>query len=64
MAVASAAGLLAWKLRHAQEVFDRIVGQADPAVDEVARRRLARTSAAHRVTTHLPHMAAQSRRHH
>jgi hypothetical protein len=70
MAVAGVVGLFAWKLRHAQEVFDRIVrqtdpaGQADPPVDEVARRRVARTPAPRRVVGHLPHIAVHSRRHH
>ncbi|WP_112249024.1 hypothetical protein [Kribbella monticola] len=82
LAVTGAIGLFAWKLRHAQEVFDRIVRQTDPVgqtdpvaqadpvrqavppVDEVARRRLARTPAPRRVVGHLPHIAVHSRRHH
>jgi hypothetical protein len=63
--VAGMTGLFALKLRHAQEVFDRIVGKSDDtAADEVARHRLARDATRRPVVSHQPHMAAQSRRHH
>ena len=63
-AVAALVGLFALKLRHAQEVFDRIVGQPEnTAADEVARRRLARESTSRRIFSHHPHVAGDARRH-
>ena len=63
--VAGMVGLFALKLRHAQEVFDRIVGKPDDtAADEVARHRLAHDATRRRVVSHPPHLAAHSRRQH
>ena len=63
--VAGMVGLFVLKLRHAQEVFDEIVGRPEnPAIDEVARHRLAHDATRRRVVSHPPHLAAHSRRQH
>jgi hypothetical protein len=62
--VAAMVGLFVLKLRHAQEVFDRIVGQPEnAAADEVARHRLAREATRRRVFS-PPHVATHARRPH
>ena len=63
--VAAMVGLFVLKLRHAQEVFDELVGRPDnAAADEVARRRLARETTRRRFFSHHPHIVGHSRRHH
>jgi hypothetical protein len=61
-AAAAMVGLFVLKVRNAQEVFDRIVGPDDAATDEVARRRLAHSSAKHRIFHH-PYAAGHRRQH-
>ncbi|QNE19138.1 hypothetical protein F1D05_15975 [Kribbella qitaiheensis] len=66
-AVAGGVGFFVLKLRHAEEIFNQIVGQTagstDPRADEVGRRRLERESNRRGAFTHLPHIAGH-RRHH
>lgn len=64
-AVAAGAGLFWLKLRRAEEVFNRIVGQTaantDTDADEVARRRLERESSRRRTISQHPHIAGHRR---
>jgi hypothetical protein len=64
-AVAAMVGLFVLKLRHAQQVFNRIVGQPEePVADEVARHRLAHEATRRPAFSHHPHVAGHARRHH
>jgi hypothetical protein len=68
-AAAAMVGLFVLKVRNAQEVFERIVGPGDAVpdtvsdgtTDEVARRRLAHSSAKSRMFQHHPHVAGHRR---